>query len=179
MILYIANGLGFSELQRIHVLEPLVHKLEHDLGFTCVEPFRDNNELSLSDKRGVDAEYAIGHADVQGVRLCDALLCVVSNFIPDEGAMVEVGLAIAWGKPVFLLNDDFRMKPVEDKLPLNLMIFMNTPRDRWKDYYYTSATQLSDPKKALTHMQQYTFPLRVAFSRLQFLAKRLHTVQLD
>lgn len=172
MILYIANGLGFSELQRKNVLNPLVKKLEDEMGFVCIEPFRDNNEVSLElENTGIEQEYAIGYADVQGVRLCDALLCIVTNWIPDEGAMVEVGLAIAWKKPVFILNDDFRMKPQQDKLPLNLMIFMNIPRASWRDYYYTSTSELTDCSKALSRFQRNEMPLQRAFARFRFVVQ--------
>ena len=37
--------------------------------------------------------------------------------------MVELGLAIAWEKPVFLFRDDFRRCTDSEMYPLNLMLF--------------------------------------------------------
>ena len=41
--------------------------------------------------------------------------------------MVELGLAIAWEKPVFLFRDDFRRCTDSEAYPLNLMLFTGLP----------------------------------------------------
>ena len=41
--------------------------------------------------------------------------------------MVELGLAIAWGKPTFLFRDDFRRCTDSEVYPLNLMLFTGLP----------------------------------------------------
>ena len=41
---------------------------------------------------------------------------------PDEGAMVELGMAIALGKPTFIYRDDFRKCANCEDYPLNLMV---------------------------------------------------------
>ena len=44
--------------------------------------------------------------------------------------MVELGLAIAWEKPVFLVRDDFRCCIDSEGYPLNLMLFTG-PAWKW------------------------------------------------
>ncbi len=63
--------------------------------------------------------------------------------------MVELGLAIGWGKPVFLFRDDFRRCADSDDYPLNLMLFVGLPEHDWESYWYTSLEQVADPDKAL------------------------------
>lgn len=147
-VVYVANGLGFGELCRTRVLTAVVGELQR-LGIYTIEPFADNNEASLSSERGVEREHDIARRDIRGVKDSDAVLCVVSSPIPDEGAMIEVGMAMAWNKPVFILNDDFRFADKAEGFPMNLMLFGKMPLHEWSDYYYTSLSQLSDPTKAL------------------------------
>ena len=45
---------------------------------------------------------------------------------PDEGVMVELGMAIALKKPTFLFRDDFRQTNDSELYPLSLMIFTGT-----------------------------------------------------
>ena len=52
--------------------------------------------------------------------------------------MVELGMAIALGKPTFLFRDDFRRVVESEQYPLNLMLFTGLPEHGWEDYYYTS-----------------------------------------
>ena len=52
--------------------------------------------------------------------------------------MVELGMAIALGKPTFLFRDDFRRVVESEQYPLNLMLFTGLPEQGWEDYYYTS-----------------------------------------
>ena len=70
-------------------------------------------------------------------------------FRPDEGVMVELGMAIAQGKPTFLFRDDFRRVTDSEEYPLNLMLFSGMPRESWRDYYYTSVEDIANPYKAL------------------------------
>ena len=41
--------------------------------------------------------------------------------------MVELGMAIALGKPTFLFRDDFRRATDSEHYPLNLMLFTGCP----------------------------------------------------
>ncbi len=51
---------------------------------------------------------------------CDAIFAVVNGVPPDEGVMVELGMAIALGKPTSLFRDDFRRATDSEEYPLNL-----------------------------------------------------------
>ena len=150
--LYIANGLGFSQAARTRVLAPIVEAVKA-LGFEVVEPFADNNELSLANERSVAAEIDIAVADMNGVIDADGVLCILSSQIPDEGSMIEVGAAMALKKPVFYLNDDFRFQINQPggvaRLPGNLMLFAHVTEDTWQRYYYTSIEELSSHEKGL------------------------------
>ena len=50
----------------------------------------------------------MGQAELNDVRRADGLFAVLNGCAPGEGVMVELGMAIAWEKPVFLFRDDFR-----------------------------------------------------------------------
>ena len=63
--------------------------------------------------------------------------------------MVELGIAVALGKPTFLFRDDFRRATDSEEYPLNLMLFTGMPRQGWRDYYYTSIEEIGAPDKAL------------------------------
>ena len=79
----------------------------------------------------------------------DAIFAVVNGVPPDEGVMVELGIAIALQKPTFLFRDDFRRVTDSEEYPLNLMLFTGLPEQGWQDYYYTSVEQIGSPEKAL------------------------------
>ena len=79
----------------------------------------------------------------------DAIFAVVNGVPPDEGVMVELGIAIALGKPTFLFRDDLRRATDSEHYPLNLMLFTGLPEDGWEDWYYTSLEEIAAPDKAL------------------------------
>ena len=62
--------------------------------------------------------------------------------------MVELGMAIALGKPTFLFRDDFRRVVESEQYPLNLMLFTGLSEEGWQDYY-TSVSEITAPEKAL------------------------------
>ncbi len=143
--LYLANPYGFSEQQKAGPLQDLVRTL-NDLGAKVWEPFERNNQDSVSS---ADNPYKIGRADMQDVRDADGIFAVANGTPPDEGVMVELGMAIAWGKEVFLFRDDFRRCADSSMYPLNLMLFTGLPENGWQDWYYTNIAELADPEKAL------------------------------
>ena len=146
--LYLANGYGFSAQQRRGPLAELVSALER-LGAEVWEPFERNNQV---DKGEDDWAYQVGQADVRDVRDADGLFAVVNGCPPDEGVMVELGMAIAWGKPTFLFRDDFRIctdSAGTADYPLNLMIFAGLPESGWRRYWFEHINELADPGKAL------------------------------
>jgi len=146
--LYIANSLGFGTHTREHMLRDVVATVR-DMGFRVIEPFHDNNEKSLEMERTVEQEFEVAGQDVESTVAADGVLCIVSSPVPDEGAMIEVGIAMALKKPVFYLNDDFRFRPNGRCLPMNLMLFSHARPNTWEQYYYTSLDSLRDPQKAL------------------------------
>ncbi len=143
--LYLANPYGFSAQQREGPLAALVAALEA-LGAEVWEPFARNNQI---DKASPGWAYRIGQADLRDVRNADGLFAVVNGCPPDEGVMVELGMAIAWEKPVFLFRDDFRQCTDSEAYPLNLMVFAGLPEGGWQAYWYTSIEEIADPGKAL------------------------------
>ena len=146
--LYLANPYGFSSQQRSGPLADLVATLDR-VGAEVWEPFSRNNQV---DKRSSEWAYRVGQNDVRDVREADGLFAVVNGCPPDEGVMVELGMAIAWGKPTFLFRDDFRVctdSSGTSGYPLNLMVFAGLPREDWRRYWYASLEEIPDPTKAL------------------------------
>lgn len=143
--IYLASPYGFSEHWKKALLPDFVEALEN-MGFEVWEPFLRNNQVDFS-KRGW--AYDIGQKDYEDVKNCDAIFAIVNGTPPDEGVMVELGMAIALNKKTFLYRDDFRKCCDSEEYPLNLMVFTGLPKEGWKDYYYTSIEEIKDPKKAL------------------------------
>ena len=143
--IYLANPYGFSAQQKAELLPPLVKALE-GLGLEVWEPFERNNQVDFAEAGWA---YRIGQADFRDVAESDAIFAVVNGVPPDEGVMVELGMAIALGKPTFLFRDDFRRVVESEEYPLNLMLFIGHPEHGWEDYYYTSLDEIPDPDKAL------------------------------
>ncbi|MGF1497708.1 MAG: nucleoside 2-deoxyribosyltransferase [Elainellaceae cyanobacterium] len=144
-ILYLANPYGFSTQQKAQLLPPIIQALA-SLGAEVWEPFARNNQLDLSQPGWA---YRVAQADVQDVMACDGIFAIVNGTPPDEGVMIELGMAIALQKAIFLFRDDFRRCSDSEDYPLNLMVFAGLPEANWTDYYYASVADISSPDKAL------------------------------
>ena len=144
-IIYLANPYGFSPQQNALLLPPIVAALE-GLGLEVWEPFARNNQLDFT-KAGW--AYEIGQRDYRDVAQSDAIFAVVNGVPPDEGVMVELGMAIALGKPTFLFRDDMRRATDSEEYPLNLMLFTGLPEEGWREYFYTSVEEIGSSEKAL------------------------------
>ena len=142
---YLANPYGFSGQQRETLLPPIVSALE-DIGLEVWEPFSRNNQVDFLANGWA---YRIGQGDYQDVVEADGIFAVVNGVPPDEGVMVELGMAIALGKPTFLFRDDIRRATESEQYPLNLMLFTGLPEEGWQDYYYNSLEEIASPEKAL------------------------------
>ncbi len=143
--IYLANPYGFSAQQKAALLPPIVAALE-ELGLEVWEPFARNSQVDFQ----TDGEaYRVGQRDFRDVIESDAIFAVVNGVPPDEGVMVELGMAIALVKPTFLFRDDFRSVADSEQYPLNLMLFTGLPEEGWQDYYYTSVSEITAPEKAL------------------------------
>lgn len=143
---YLASALGFSDVERNLVLPRFVEALEA-LGLSVHEPFADSRPIV--DARETGWAYEVGQRDLAAVRRCDGLFAVVNGSPPDEGVMVELGVAVALEKPVFFFRDDFRRSSDCEDYPLNLMLFVGHPRNGWREYLYRSLDELSDPERPL------------------------------
>lgn len=143
--IYLANPYGFSRQQKALLLPPIVAALE-SLGLEVWEPFARNNQIDFSEKGWA---WRVAQADCRDVRESDAIFAIVNGVPPDEGVMVELGLAIALGKPTFLFRDDFRRATDSEDYPLNLMLFAGLPERGWRDFYYTAVAEIADTGKAL------------------------------
>ena len=143
--IYLANAYGFSRQQREALLPPIAAELEK-LGLEVWEPFQRNNQIDFSQPGWA---YRIGQADKRDVEESDAIFAVVNGVPPDEGVMVELGMAIALGKPTFLFRDDFWRATDSEEYPLNLMVYTGIPEDSWERYCHSSVEEIGDPGKAL------------------------------
>ena len=143
--LYLANPYGFSTQQRAGPLAALVAALT-TVGAEVWEPFARNNQI---DTMTAGWAYRVGQADLRDVREADGLFAVVNGCPPDEGVMVELGMAVAWGKPTFLFRDDFRRCTDSEIYPLNLMLFTGLPEAGWEASWYGAVEEIADPDKAL------------------------------
>ena len=143
--LYLANPYGFSAQQRERLLPELVERLE-TLGAEVWEPFARNNQSGMEEPGWA---WRVAQADARDVREADGIFAVVNGTPPDEGVMVELGMATALGKGIFLFRDDFRRCTDSGDYPLNLMLFAGLPEQGWRGHYYTRVEEIGDPAKAL------------------------------
>lgn len=139
MKVYLANPYGFSKQQREKLLPELIRKIAC-FGHEVWEPFERNNQIDFSDPYWA---YEVAQADKRDVEQCDAIFAVVNGTPPDEGVMIELGMAIALNKKIYLFRDDFRKCSDSEKYPLNLMVFAGLPRDDWEKYYFTSVEEIN------------------------------------
>ena len=148
--IYLASPYGFSEQQKALLLPQFVTVLSN-LGAEVWEPFARNNQVDFSEP---DWAYGVAMSDAQDVRDSDAIFAIVNGTPPDEGVMVELGIAIALKKKIFLFRDDFRKCTDSGKYPLNLMLFSGLPKEGWQEYFYTSLGDVSDPNRPLARWLQ-------------------------
>ena len=143
--IYLASPYGFSAQWKRLLLPEFVSALE-SLGLDVWEPFARNGQVDVAQSGWA---YKVAQRDLQDVRDADALFAIVNGTPPDEGVMVELGAAIALGKPTFLFRDDFRRCTDSEDYPLNLMLFAGLPAQGWQDFVYTSLDEICNPAKAL------------------------------
>lgn len=143
--IYLASPYGFSAQWKRLLLPEFLEALEA-LGLEVWEPFDRNGQVNLAEPGWA---YRVAQRDLQDVRDADALFAIVNGTPPDEGVMVELGAAIALGKPTFLFRDDFRRCTDSEQYPLNLMLFSGLPEMEWQKYVYSDLSEIKDPQKAL------------------------------
>tara|TARA_B100000579_G_C22602285_1_gene743273 strand:- start:322 stop:813 length:492 start_codon:yes stop_codon:yes gene_type:complete len=143
--LYLASPYGFSNHWKLKLLPEFITKLE-SMGARVLEPFTRNSNIDLSRSGW---SFKVACSNLNDLKQSDGLFAIVNGTPPDEGVMVELGVAIALGKPTFLFRDDFRKCTDSDEYPLNLMIFLGMPSDSWNDYYFRSLEDIDCKTKAL------------------------------
>jgi nucleoside 2-deoxyribosyltransferase len=65
------------------------------------EPFERNNQIDLT---GHDWAYQVGQSNFQDIRKSDAIFAIINGSPLDQGVMIELSIAIALGKQVFLTD---------------------------------------------------------------------------
>ena len=140
--LYLANPYGFSK-QTNKLLFEFIH-IFNDLNVEVYEPFARTKHLIHQDGKWA---YEIAKSNFQDLKKCDCIFAIVNGTPPDEGVMIELGIAIALKKEVFLFRDDFRNCSDSNQYPLNLMLFTGLPRDNWKKYYFKSLQDITSNQK--------------------------------
>ena len=101
--LYLANPYGFSKQTKTLLHEFI--KIFQALNVEVYEPFERTKEL-ISNKN--NWAYEIAKTNLDDLKSCDCIFAIVNGNPPDEGVMVELGIAIALKKEIFLFRDDFR-----------------------------------------------------------------------
>ena len=143
--LYLANPYGFSTQQKEVLIPPIRRQLE-SLGATVWEPF----DVTIGTDFGNPGwAFGVGQSCRKGVLETDAIFAVVNGCPPDEGVMIELGMAIALGKPTFIFRDDMRRCTDSEHYPLNTMVFTGLPEVGWQDFFYTNIEEITHPDKAL------------------------------
>ncbi len=140
--LYLANPYGFSKQTKKLLYEFL--DIFNDLNVEVYEPFERSKHLV--QKKGEWA-YDLAISNFNDLKECDGIFAIVNGTPPDEGVMIELGIAIALKKDIFLFRDDFRNCSDSNQYPLNLMLFLGLPRDNWRNYYFESLQDLKSEKK--------------------------------
>ena len=140
--LYLANPYGFSK-QTKSLLNEFIN-IFNDFNIEVYEPFeRTKNLIQKKDNWA----YNLAESNFHDLKKCDCIFAIVNGTPPDEGVMIELGIAIALKKKIFLFRDDFRNCSDSDQYPLNLMLFLGLPKDDWEKYYFESLQDIKSDKK--------------------------------
>ena len=140
--LYLANSYGFSKQTKKLLNEFII--IFNDLNIEVYEPFERTQQII--QKEGQWA-YDVAKSNFNDLKNCDCIFAIVNGTPPDEGVMIELGIAIALKKKIFLFRDDFRNCSDSNQYPLNLMLFLGLPKNNWKEYYFESLQEIRSNKK--------------------------------
>jgi len=140
--LYLANSLGFSKQTKKLLYEFI--NIFNDLNIEVYEPFERTKNIIQGEDNWA---YDIAERNFHDLKKCDCIFAIVNGTPPDEGVMIELGIAIALKKKIFLFRDDFRTCSDSNEYPLNLMLFLGLPKDNWKKYYFESLQDIKSDKK--------------------------------
>ena len=141
--LYLANPYGFSNQKKKLLLEFI--EIFNELDIEVYEPFERSKNLNKKEEYWA---FNLAKANYKELIRSDCIFAIVNGTPPDEGVMIELGIAIALKKEIFLFRDDFRNCSDSDQYPLNLMIFLGLPEDSWQKYYFESLEEITSKKKS-------------------------------
>ena len=88
--LYLANPYGFSKQTK--TLLPEFIKIFQDLNVDVYEPFERTKEL-ISNKN--NWAYELAKTNLEDLKSCDCIFAIVNGNPPDEGVMIELGIALS------------------------------------------------------------------------------------
>ena len=140
--LYLANPYGFSK-QTKNLLHEFI-EIFNDLNVEVFEPFERAKQLIQQESEWA---YEVARSNFLDLKECDCIFAIVNGNPPDEGVMIELGIAIALKKEIFLFRDDFRNCSDSDQYPLNLMLFVGLSKKNWSRNYFESLEDINNPKK--------------------------------
>ena len=140
--LYLANPYGFSKQTKKLLYEFI--DIFNDLNIEVYEPFE--RTIHIIEKTNNWA-YDLATVNFNDLKKSDCIFAIVNGTPPDEGVMIELGIAIALKKKIFLFRDDFRRCSDSNQYPLNLMLFLGLPKDNWEKYYFESLEDIKSNKK--------------------------------
>ena len=148
--LYLANPYGFSK-QTKSLLNEFIN-IFNGLNIEVYEPFERTKQIM---KKKDNWAYNLAESNFNDLKKCDCIFAIVNGTPPDEGVMIELGIAIALKKKIFLFRDDFRNCSDSNQYPLNLMLFLGLPRDGWQKYYFESLEDIVSEKKGFLNWVNY------------------------
>ena len=139
--LYLANSYGFSKQTKKLLYEFI--NIFNDLNIEVYEPFERTKHLIQKEEWA----YELAKSNFNDLKNCDCIFAIINGTPPDEGVMIELGIAIALKKKIFLFRDDFRNCSDSNEYPLNLMLFLGLPKNNWEKYYFESLKDINSNKK--------------------------------
>ncbi len=140
--IYLANPYGFSKQTKtlLHAFISIFNELNIDV----YEPFEQSNNIFKSEGNWA---YRLARKNYVEIKKSDCIFAIVNGNPPDEGVMIELGIALALKKKIFLFRDDFRNCSDCEQYPLNLMLFLGLPEDNWQKYYLESLEDITSIEK--------------------------------
>ena len=140
--LYLANPYGFSKQAKNLLSEFII--IFNDLNLEVYEPFERSKALTKNNSKWA---YDVAQNNYNDLKESDCIFAIVNGNPPDEGVMIELGIAIALKKQIFLFRDDFRNCSDSNEYPLNLMLFLGLPREEWSMYFFNSLDDITNENK--------------------------------
>ena len=147
--LYLANSYGFSKQTRNLLLEFI--EIFEKLDLEVYEPFERSMHLINNQNNWA---YELAKVNQSELESSDCIFAIVNGNPPDEGVMIEIGIAIALKKEIFLFRDDFRNCSDSDQYPLNLMLFVGLEKETWSRNYFESLEDIVNPEKNFLNWAQ-------------------------